>query len=86
MKLNKNFIMHTMDGETVVVPTAEAGFHGLIQGNKSVEAILQCLEHDTTEEEILKNLTERFDGDESLMRADIRDVVSRLKKIGAIDE
>ena len=30
MKLNENFIFHIMDGEAVVVPTAEAPFHGLI--------------------------------------------------------
>lgn len=48
MKLNTNFVKHTIDGQTVVVPTADAQFHGLVQGNKSVEVIMDCLENDTT--------------------------------------
>ncbi len=86
MKLNENFIKHTIDGQTVVVPTAESGFHGLIQGNKTVEAILYCLENETTEDEIVEVLCKRFDGDKELIRADVRDVITRLKEIGAIDE
>ena len=35
MKLNPDFIVHKMDGETVLIPTANAPFHGLIQGNES---------------------------------------------------
>ena len=59
MKLNSNFIKHTIDDQTVVVPTAGADFHGLVQGNKSVEVILECLENDTTEEAITEESTFR---------------------------
>lgn len=86
MKLNTNFVKHTIDGQTVVVPTADAQFHGLVQGNKSVEVIMDCLENDTTEDEIVEVLYNRFDGDKEFMRADVRDVISKLKGIGAIDD
>ena len=86
MKLNEEFIMHNTGEEVLLVPTASARFHGLVQGNKSVEVILSCLLHDTTEEEILAVMKETFDGDESAMREDIRDTISKLKEIGAIDE
>ena len=86
MKLNQNFIKHTIDGQTVVVPTAGADFHGLVQGNKSVEVILDCLENETTEEKIADELFKRFDGDKEQMKADVHDVVTRLKEIGAIDD
>ena len=86
MKLNQNFIKHTIDGQAVVVPTAGAPFHGLVQGNKSVEVIMDCLENDTTEDEIVEVLYNRFDGDKEVMRADVRDVISKLKEIGAIDD
>ncbi len=86
MKLNTNFVKHTIDGQTVVVPTADAQFHGLVQGNKSVEVIMDCLENDTTEDEIVEVLYNRFDGDKEVMRADVRDVISKLKGIGAIDD
>lgn len=85
MKLNSNFIKHTIDDQTVVVPTAGADFHGLVQGNKSVAVILECLENETTEEEITEELARRFSGDKEVMRADVRDVISQLRSIGAID-
>jgi len=86
MKLNKNFIKHNMDGQTVLVPTADASFHGLIQGNKSVGVILDCLSDGATEEEIVTVLKHRFKGDEAVIREDVGDVLSKLKAIGAVDE
>ena len=86
MKLKDEFIVHNVGDETLLVPTAEASFHGLVQGNKTVDVILNCLLKDTTEEEILSVMKERFDGDEADMRADIADVVKQLRSIGAIDD
>ncbi|MBQ1436515.1 MAG: PqqD family protein [Ruminococcus sp.] len=85
MKLNENFIHHDLDGQAVIVPTAEASFHGLVQGNKTVDVILSCLMKDTTQEAILAVMKERFDGDEADMREDIADVIAQLRKIGAND-
>ena len=86
MKLNEEFIMHNTGEEILLVPTAAANFHGLVQGNKAVEVILSCLQNDTTEEEILSAMKERFDGDENDMREDILETISKLKEIGAIDD
>lgn len=86
MKLKNEFIVHNVGDETLLVPTAEASFHGLVQGNKTVDTILSCLKEDTTEEKILDSLKEKYDGDEADMRADIADVIKRLRAIGAIDE
>ena len=86
MKLNPDFLTHTMDGTALVVPTAEAPFHGLVQGNKTVGVILECLKHDTTEQEIVDTLCERFEGDRAEMAQDVADVIAKLKGIGAIDD
>ena len=43
MKLNENFVIHTIDDETMLIPTAEAPFHGLGEGNETVGVILRCL-------------------------------------------
>lgn len=85
MKLKDEFIVHNVGNETLLVPTGEASFHGLVQGNKTVDVILNCLLNDTTEEEILSVMKDRFDGDEEDMRADIADVIAKLRAIGAID-
>ena len=57
-----------------------------MQGNKTLSVIAECLAHETTEEEIVDTLCERFDGDRELIKADVADAVKRLKEIGAIDE
>lgn len=84
MKLNDQFIMHQVDDQTVLLPIEGAPFHGLVQGNKSVRVILECLQQDTTEEAITDELCRRFQGDREAIRADVADVVTRLKEIGAI--
>ena len=86
MKLNDTFVHHNMDGQTVIVPTAGADFHGLIQGNKTLAVIADCLKQDTTEEEIVDTLCARFDGDREVIKADVAEAVKKLKEIGAIDD
>ena len=86
MKLNDTFVHHNMDGQTVIVPTAGADFHGLVQGNKTLAVIADCLKQDTTEEEIVDTLCARFDGDREIIAADVAEAIARLREIGAIDE
>ena len=57
MKLNYHFLTHELNGETLIVPTAGADFHGLIQGNKTLAAIAECLKSETTEEQITDTLS-----------------------------
>ena len=85
MKLNPDYLKHTVDGMVLVVPTAKADFRGLVKGNKTVGVILDCLEQDMTEEQIVDVLCEKFDGDRDVIRADVEDTVEQLRKIGAVD-
>ena len=85
MKLNERFILHKTGDGVYVIPTASAEFNGFIQGNKSVMTIIECLMKETTEEEIVKTLLSKYDGNEADMRADVSDVIKRLKRIGAIN-
>ena len=83
--LSENFIIHSMDGETLLVPTADADFRGIVRCNNSVEVILRALEKGVeNEEEIVEALIDRFDGEESDMRDDVRRTLAELKKIGAV--
>lgn len=86
MKLNPNFVIHNIDRETLLVPTAAALFHGLVQGNPTVDFILNHLRQDTTEEEIVAAMSREYNGNISDMREDVARVVAQLKQIGAIDE
>ena len=86
MKLNNSFLHHEIDGQMVIVPTSGAKFHGLVQGNKTLAAIVDCLENETTEEQIVDALCERFDGDRADIAADVHEAINKLREIGAIDE
>ena len=85
MKLNEKFILHKNKDGIYVVPTASAEFHGLVRGNKTVMTILECLSEETTEEDIVRTLMEKYDGREDDIRSDVSDVLGKLKKIGAVD-
>ena len=86
MKLNENFLVHEMNGETMLIPTAAAPFQGLGEGNKTFGVILDRLKNETTEEEIVDALEAEFIGDREDMAEDVRSVIEKLRAIGAIDE
>ncbi len=86
MKLNKNFIVHTEENETLLVPTAEAEFSGIVRGNRTLGAILELLQNDVTEEEVIFALSDRFDADDGVIENDVRTTLEKLRSIGAVDE
>ena len=86
MKLSDKFILHESGGETMLVPTGGAGFSGIVRGNKTLGAVLACLKNETTEEDIVKALKERFDAPEGAVERDVAKALAALRKIGAIDE
>lgn len=86
MKLKNAFITHDAGTESLLVPTGEAEFSGLVKGNRTLGIILELLKKDTTEEEIVTAMTERFDAPKEIIARDVRKAISELRKIGAIDE
>ena len=70
----------------MLIPTAVAPFHGLGEGNATVGVILNCLIEETTEEEIVDKLADKFSGRRKDMEEDVRSVIAKLRSIGAIDE
>ena len=54
MKLNKDFLLHNLGEETVLVPTGKAEFSGIVRGNKTLGAVLELLKTDTTEAQIIE--------------------------------
>lgn len=85
MKLNKNFLVHTKENDTVVVPTGDAGFSGVVKGNETLGAILDLLKKDITEENIIESMLKVYDAPREMIEKDVKTTISRLKEIGAID-
>ena len=86
MKLNRHFIVHSDGGETLLVPTAEADFSGIVRGNKTFGTILGLLENEITQEEIVRALCERFEADEGVIEADVAEILEQLRSVSALDE
>lgn len=86
MKLNENFIVHCEGGETLLVPTAEVPFNGVVRGNKTFGAILEILSSEVTQDELIFAMKDRYDADDGVIENDVAATLGRLREIGAIDE
>lgn len=85
MKLKDNFITHETDGEQIMV-AAGGSFAGMVRSNATAAFIVDCLKTDTTEAEILDKMLAKYDADAEVMAEDIKMIIEKLRKIGAIDE
>ena len=86
MKLKQDFIVHNKKGETLLIPTGDSEFSGIVQGNKTFGAIVELLQEETTVEAMVETLFARFDTQKEKIQADVETVITQLKKIGALDE
>ncbi len=86
MKLKKEFIIYTNDNESFLVPTSAAEFSGVVRGNKTMKAILELLEEETTEEAVIAAMKQRFAAPEGAIERDVQKVISEMRKIGALVE
>ena len=85
MKLKSSFLTHNTSDESYIVPTSDVSFSGMVKGNKTLGAIVDLLKEETTEEEIIKKMRERFDAPEGMIEKDVKHVIEELTKIGALE-
>ncbi len=86
MKLKKEFITHVTEEESLLVPTGNAEFSGIVRGNRTLGVILELLKEETTEEKIVFALKDRFDAPEGAAERDTARALAELRGIGALDE
>lgn len=86
MKLKNSFITQDVDDTQVMVSTDNKLFSGIVRSNKSAAFIVNCLKEDTTIDEIVAKLQEKYDGPEAVMRKDVEMVVHKLDSIGALEK
>ena len=85
MKLKDTFITHMSNGEQILVD-ASGKFSGLIRNNETAAFIVECLKKETTVEEIVDQMYEEYDASKEVLFKAVNDVVTQLRKAGAIDE
>ncbi len=86
MKLKKEFITHIVGNESILVPTGEADFSGVVRGNKTLGAVLELLKEETTDEAMIAALKKRFNAPEGAIEMDVAKALAELRRIGALDE
>ena len=86
MKLNKGFLTYVTDGEQLMVATDTKKFSGLVRSNKTAADIVDCLKKDSTKEEIIQTMLEKYEVDEKRLEEDVEKVLEILRGIGALDE
>ena len=85
MKLKSNFISHNTSDESYLVPTSNAEFSGMVKGNKTLGAIIELLKEETTRDQIVAAMKERFEAPEGAIERDVDHVIEELTKIGALE-
>ena len=86
MKVKSDFIIHNRENESLLVSTGASDFNGLVRGNKTFGDIVGLMEEDTTEDQIVASMLERYDATEEQVRRDVVRVITELRGIGALDE
>lgn len=85
MKLKDGFITRELEGEQIMV-SVNSGFSGLVRSNKTAAFIVDCLGNDTTEDEIVEKMLEKYDAPKEVITEDVKTILDTLRSIGALDE
>ncbi len=86
MKLKDGFITHETEGEMIMVSAGNTQFNGLTRSNRTASFIVNCLKQETTEQQIVAAMLEKYDASEEVIAADVKKILNTLRKIGALDE
>ncbi len=86
MKLNTKFITHEMSGQQIMVSTDTNKFSGLVRSNRTAADIVECLKVETTKEQIVKYMIEKYDVTKEQLLVDVERILGILREIGALDE
>lgn len=88
MKIKKGFAKREIAGSFIVVPVGKKSleFNGMITLNESGSFMWDCLNVDTTVNEIVKRVTEEYEVEPERARADVDKFVKMLKENDLIDD
>ncbi len=92
MRIKKDYRLRAVDEDYVVVPVGKAAkeFTGMIRLNSTAALLWELLSDGATEEELVADLIEEFDGEEGftpdLARADVKAFVENLRAHNLLEE
>lgn len=82
MRINPDFILREIAGESIVIPTGEAARHlsGLIALNQSGKFLFELLQTEHTQEELVSEMLSAYEVDEATATADIADFLQMMRE------
>ena len=88
MKLKENFVTQTIGDEQMMIPVGKEAnvFHGIVKSNGTAAFIVNRLKETSTEKEIVAAVLHEYDVEKEVAAEDVRNIVNKLRSIGAIEE
>lgn len=88
MKLKEGIVTNSIDGESFAIATGKAtkDFNGLVKNNPTAAFIFELLKSEQSEDSIVSAILERYDADETTVRADVKEFVALLKSKKLIED
>lgn len=87
MKINENYVVKNIVGETVIVPTGKAAqyFNGLISTNEVAGFIWENIEQCDAPEQMIELVCNEFDGDKEIIKTEVMAFLNNLKQANMIE-
>ena len=88
MKLKKGIVLGNIDGQDFAIATGKLSqtVSGIINNNESANYIFKLLQKDQTEDSIVDAMVERYDAEESVIRADVRELLAKLDEFDILEK
>ena len=85
MKIKDGFIISEIADEALLVPT-DGTFGGVVRINDTAKFIIECLQEETTKENVIDKLSKEYDAKRDELENAFDSTLEVLKKIGALEE
>jgi len=87
MKLKDEIVLGSIDGKDFAIATGELSkrFNSLINNNKTAAFIFQLLKNEQSEDSIVEAMLEKYDVDETTVRADVKEILSQLRALDILE-
>ncbi|MBO4359818.1 MAG: PqqD family protein [Eubacteriaceae bacterium] len=86
MKLKPDFITQDIDGTQFLVPVGAESFNGIVRSNETAAFIVNCLKEETTLDQIVDAMCEKYDAPRETIVSDAARVIETLRSIDALTE
>lgn len=87
MKLKDEIVLGNIDGKDFAIATGSLSqkFQGLINNNPTANFIFTLLKTEQTEDSIVSAMLEKYDADENVIRADVKELLAQLEEMEILE-